>query len=327
MNYIDAKYINLISIRLDKFSKKKDNLYNFRCPYCGDSVKNKNRARGFFFLMKSDMVYKCHNCGVGRNLANFLKDLDVTLHDEYIMERFKVGLTGRGSNTANPPMAEFKKPVFVKTPLSELQKISELNNSHPAKEYLLKRQIPEKYLSKFYYAEDFHAWAKTDTKLKESRIVIPLMSKSGKLFGFQGRALDKTAKLRYITTILDDKYVKLFGLDSLDFDRTIYVTEGPFDSLFLSNAIAMCGSDVYLEKSIYRDRIFVLDNEPRNLQIVQRYDKLITAGEKVVIWPSIIKEKDINDMVISGLNPQEIINQNTFQGLEAKVKFTTWKKV
>jgi DNA-directed RNA polymerase subunit RPC12/RpoP len=327
MSYIDTKYINLISIRLEKFSRKKDNLYNFRCPYCGDSAKNKNRARGFFFLMKSDMVYKCHNCGVGRSLANFLKDMDVTLHDEYVMERFKSGLTGRGSNTANPKMMEFKKPVFIKTPLSELQKISELNNSHPAKEYLLKRQIPEKYLSKFYYAEDFHAWAKTENSIKESRIVIPLMSKSGKLFGFQGRALDKNSKLRYITTILDDKYVKLFGLDTVDFDKTIYVTEGPFDSLFLSNAIAMCGSDIYLDKNIYKDRVFILDNEPRNVQIVNKYDKLIDAGEKVVVWPSIIKEKDINDMVIAGLNPQQIIEQNTFQGLEAKVQFTTWKKV
>ena len=326
MSYIDHKYINLISIRLNKFTKKKENLYNFRCPYCGDSSKNKNRARGFFYRKNNDMVFKCHNCGMGRTLGNFLKDLDVTLHDEYVMERFKSGLTGRGTNTAEPKF-EFKKPVFKKTPLSELQRVSELNNSHPAKEYLSNRQIPEKYFSKFYYAEDFHAWAKTDTKIKESRIIIPLMSKSGKLFGYQGRALDKAAKLRYITTILDDKYAKLFGLDRLDFDKTIYVTEGPFDSLFLSNAIAMCGSDVYLEKSIYRDRVFILDNEPRNIQIVNKYDKLISAGEKVVIWPSTIKEKDINDMVMSGLNPQEIIKTNTYQGLEAKVKFTTWKKV
>lgn len=326
MSYIDTKYINLISIRLDKFSKKKQDLYNFRCPYCGDSSKNRNRARGFFYRKNADMIYKCHNCGVGRTLANFLKDLDATLHDEYVMERFKSGLTGKGSVVAEPKF-EFKTPVFKKTPLSDLINISELNNSHPAKEYLLNRQIPEKYLSKFYYAEDFHAWAKTESSIKESRIIIPLMSKSGKLFGFQGRALDKTAKLRYITTILDDKYAKLFGLDTVDFNKTIYVTEGPFDSLFLSNAIAMCGSDVHLDNSIYKDRVFILDNEPRNFQIVKRYEKLIDSGEKIVIWPNTIKEKDINDMVISGINPQQIITQNTYQGLEAKLKFTTWKKV
>lgn len=326
MSYIDTKYINLISIRLNKFAKKKDDLYNFRCPYCGDSAKNKNRARGFFYRKNTHMVFKCHNCGVGRTLANFLKDLDASLHDEYVMETFRAGFTGKSTSVPEPKF-EFAAPVFVKNELSDLKRISELNNSHPAKEYLINRKIPEKYFSKFYYAEDFHAWAKSDIKIKESRIVIPLMSKSGKLFGYQGRALDKNSKLRYITTILDDKYVKLFGLDTVDFNQTIYVTEGPFDSLFLSNAIAMCGSDVHLEKSIYRDRVFILDNEPRNLQIVSRYEKLISAGEKVVIWPSNIKEKDINDMVISGLDPQKIIKENTYQGLEAKVQFTTWKKV
>lgn len=328
MNYIDSKYINLVSSRLAKFTKKHENLYNFRCPYCGDSHRNQNKARGFFFLKRNDVFFKCHNCSVGRTLSNFLKDNDINLHDQYVMERFTSGLTGKGSNTKSPEIkVDFKKPAFDKTPLSKLQKISELNNTHPAKEYLLKRQIPEKYFSTLYYAEDFNAWANTESKIKESRIVIPLLSKSGNLFGYQGRAIDKNSKLRYITTMLDDRYAKVFGLNTVDFSRTIFVTEGPFDSLFLSNAIAMCGSDVQLDKTIYKDRVFILDNEPRNLQIVQKYDKLINAGEKIVIWPSTVKEKDINDMVISGASPDEIIKLNTYQGLEANIKFTQWKKV
>lgn len=328
MNYIDSKYINLVSSRVEKFTKKHQNLYNFRCPYCGDSSRNRNKARGFFYIKRSDVFFKCHNCNVGRTLSNFLKDIDVNLHDEYVMERFKNGTTGRNSNTATPKLnVEFKKPVFNTTPLSELQKISELNNTHPAKEYLSKRQIPEKYFSTLYYAEDFNAWAKTENTIKESRIVIPLLSKSGKLFGYQGRALDKDSKLRYITTILDDRYVKVFGLNTIDFNKTIYITEGPFDSLFLSNAIAMCGSDVYLDKSIYKDRVYILDNEPRNLQIIQKYEQLIQSGEKIVIWPSLIRQKDINDMVISGICVGDIIKNNIYQGLEANLKFIQWKKV
>ncbi len=328
MNFIDSKYINLVSGRLDKFAKKNENLYNFRCPYCGDSTRNKNKARGFLFVKRNDIFYKCHNCGVGRTLSNFLKDIDVNLHDNYVMERFKNGLTGKGSNTASPKLnVEFKKPVFTTTPLSELQKISELNNTHPAKEYLLQRKIPEKHFSNLYFAEDFNAWAKTESKIKESRIVIPLISKSGKLFGYQGRSLDKNSKLRYITTMLDDRYSKVFGLNTVDFSKLICVTEGPFDPLFLSNAIAMCGADVQLDKNIYPNRVFILDNEPRNFEMIKRYEKLIDAGEQIVIWPSTIKQKDINDMVISGLSPEEIINQNMFKGVEAKIKFTQWKKV
>ena len=67
-------------------------------------------------------------------------------------------------------------------------------------------------------------------------------------------------KLRYITTILDKRYPKLYGLERVKFESTIYVTEGPIDSLFLSNAIAMCGADVTLDKDIYNDRVFIYDN-------------------------------------------------------------------
>jgi hypothetical protein len=325
MSYIDLKYINIISPRLQKFAKKKDYLYNFRCPYCGDSAKNKNRARGFFFLMKSDMVYKCHNCGIGRNLANFLKDIDVNVHDQYVMERFKQGTTGRSSNVKEPKF-KFDKPVFEKTDI-DLKKISDLNITHPARSYLQSRRIPEKYFSQIYFAEDFATWAKLETKVKEPRIVLPLRTVDGKLFGYQGRSLDKNTKLRYITVLLDNEHPKLYGLDRIDTENTIYITEGPFDSLFLSNSMAMCGADVSLDTNQFPDRVFVFDNEPRNKQIVDRYEKAIASGEQVVIWPKEVQEKDINDMVLAGRDVQTMVESNVYSGLEAKVKLIDWKKV
>jgi hypothetical protein len=38
-------------------------------------------------------------------------------------------------------------------------------------------------------------------------------------------------------------------------------------------------------------------------------------------------EKDINDMVIAGHDVQKIVECNTYSGLEAKLKFNTWKKI
>ena len=326
MSFIDLKYINIISPRLEKFSKKKDHLYNFRCPYCGDSKKNKNRARGFFFLKKSDYVYKCHNCGVGRTLANFLKDMDVSLHDEYVMERYKSGFTGKGTNTASPKF-EFEKPVFSrKEKLLSLKKISELNILHPARDYLASRKTPEKYYSSLYYAEDFNKWAGTTNKFKEGRIVIPLMSQSGKMIGYQGRTLNKNSTLRYITIMLDEDHPKIYGLDRVNKTKTVYVTEGPFDSHFITNAIAMCGSDVDLSSYDYRF-IFVFDNEPRNREIVTRIETTIKRGNEVVIFPKGIKEKDLNDMVLAGHNVQNLVESNVYQGLQATIKLNEWKKV
>jgi transcription elongation factor Elf1 len=329
MSFVDSKYIGLVSVRLQKFSKKKEGLYTFRCPYCGDSEKNRNRTRGYIYKHKNDHNFKCHNCGLSRSFTNFLKDQDVSLYDQYVMERYKSGLTGKMSNTPNPVIPS-SKPVFAKKDF-DLPRITELNNSHPAKVYLKSRQIPEKRLREFYFCEEFKKWTNQqkhtfdNTDNDEPRIIIPLKDKNG-IFGFQGRTLNPKSKLRYITVMLDDDKPKIYGLDKIDDNETIYVTEGPFDSTFIRNSIAMCGSDVNLSSDNHR-YVFVFDNEPRNKQIVDRIEKTIQKGHQVVIWKNDILEKDLNDMVLAGLDVQSVVECNTYHGLEAKVKFIGWKRV
>ena len=330
LNYIDTKYINLVSVRLLKFSEKKKGLYNFRCPYCGDSQKYKNKCRGYLFKKKNDFIYKCHNCGVGRTLANFLKDQDSNLHDQYVMERYKEGLTGKGSNTPDP-VFNFPKPKFKSKDIcSELTKVSDLNKEHFARGYLLGRGLKD--LSRFYFCPDFARWTNKHKKTfdksfkDDPRIVIPLRDEKSRLFGYQGRSLDVNSKLRYITVMLDEDAPKIYGLDTVDTSKDIYVTEGPFDSTFLGNAIAMCGSDVDLSALDYQF-VFVFDNEPRNREIVNRISRAIDNGSRVVIFPNTVKDKDLNDMVMSGLNVQDVVESNVYSGLEAKLKLNSWKKV
>jgi len=252
----------------------------------------------------------------------------MNLHDEYVMERYKEGMTGKNYQVKAPDFKQFiSKPVFKQNIFSELPTITSLNTTHPAKQYLLARKIPEKYFSNFYYADNFNAWENNKTTIKEARIILPLISEDGNVFGYQARSLDKNSSLRYITTILDKGYPKVFGLDRINKNENIYVTEGPFDSLFLSNGLAMCGADVVLDRVSYPTRTFVYDNEPRNKQIVQRYERCIDKGESIVIWPDSIKEKDINDMVMTGQNVQSVVECNTYTGLEAKVKLNDWKKI
>jgi len=330
MDYVEDKYIRFLSTRLDKFKHVKSGLYNFRCPYCGDSQKHRNKARGYFFLKKTEYIYKCHNCGAGRSLSNFLKDNATDLHDQFIMEKYRQGMTGKGRHTPSP---EYKsaKPHFANK-VTNLISIAELNNSHPAKKYLLSRKIPESQLGRFFYVDKFKRWVNTQRRTFDNlqndrpRIIIPLIDKDGNWFGIQGRSLAPTSTLRYITVMFEDR-LKLFGQDNVNSEETVYVTEGPFDSTFVRNAVAMCGSDVDHRTLPYKDRVWVFDNEPRNRQIMQRIDAAIGSQEKVVIWPKGLKHKDINDMVLAGLDPAAIIKDNTFKGLQAKIKFTDWKKV
>ena len=327
-DFVDAHYVSLLSGRLDKFARKKADLYNFRCPYCGDSQKHKNKARGYFFRLKRDMVFKCHNCGVGRTLPNFLKDNAPDLYDEYIMERYKSGSTGKGSYVPKP---KFEKPVFKKK--GHLPSLDELNNEHPARGYILGRQIPEQFYKEIYYAERFCSWVnKTkpqfDERTKEHpRIIIPFIDQEGTWFGFQGRSLAPDDKLRYITIMLDESRIKVYGLNRVDLNKTVYITEGPFDSMFIDNAIAMAGADVDWDLIKGKDAVFVYDNEKRNSEIVKRMAKVIDKGYEVVIWPERLEEKDLNDMHMAGHDVQSLVEFNTYSGLEAHIKLSEWKKV
>ena len=274
-------------------------------------------------------MYKCHNCGVGRTLSNFLKDQDSFLHDQYIMEKFKEGTSGKGTTTPTPKF-NFSPPKFSKGDV-DLEKISDLNTSHPAREYLEKRGIKD--LDYFYYCPKFKAWTNEQKKTFDNcrqdspRIIIPFRDKDGRLFGYQGRSLAPTAKMRYITIMLDEDKPKIFGQDRIDYDEPIYIVEGPFDSTFIQNSVAMAGSDVDIRTFGWSNYIWVYDNEPRNRQIVDRIEAAINRGDKVVIWPDGIVEKDINDMVLGGQKVQTLVQSNTYKGLQAKLKLSQWKKV
>tara|TARA_B100001094_G_scaffold329411_1_gene392087 strand:+ start:105 stop:1076 length:972 start_codon:yes stop_codon:yes gene_type:complete len=323
MDLVDSKYISLVSSRLQKFKKVKVDLYNFRCPICGDSQKNKNKSRGYFYVVKNNTNFKCHNCGSSLSLNNFLKKIDTTLYKQYTMEKFKEGHTGKNF-VVDQPVLKFNKPVFRKK--IDLPKATE---NDFAKNYLLKRKLNP---DKFYYAEKFKSWVNTQkktfdyTRKDEPRIIILMYDEEKQLIGFQGRALDSSPN-KYITIMLQEDAPKIYGLDSINREKPIYIVEGPFDSTFVENGVAMCGADVDVGSFGWSNYIWVLDNEPRNGEITNRISKLIDRGEKVVIWPSNVTEKDINDMVLSGHDVMSVLKSSTYSGLEAKIKFNNWKKV
>jgi len=322
MDFVDVKYINLISTRLQKFKRVKSNLYNFRCPICGDSQKNKNRARGYFYQVKNNTNFKCHNCGLNISFNNFLKQVDNETYKQYTFEKFKEGKTGKNFS-AEEPKFNFEAPKFSKK--IDLPKASE---NETAKKYLEKRRLNP---DRFYYAEKFMTWVNTITpkfenvRYDEPRIIIPLFYNQD-LIGVQGRSLNSKS-VKYITVMFNDDAPKIYGLDKVKKNETVYITEGPFDSTFIRNAIALCGADGDVDKWGINDCVWIYDNEPRNTEILSRISRVIGDGQKVVIWPSSINEKDINDMVLSGLDVQSVIECNTYSGLEAKLKFTTWKKI
>ena len=321
MDLIDSKYIGLISARLLKFKKVKADLYNFRCPICGDSQKNKSKTRGYLYAVKADMNFRCHNCGASMTLSNFIKSLDPVIHKQYVFERFKGNKTGRGT-VVEEPKFNFEAPKFK--PKLDLPKASE---NSAAKKYLEDRKIDA---DKFYYTDKFKAWSNSQkktfdsVKYDEPRIIIPLFYKDA-MVGFQGRSLGPS-KVKYITVMINDDAPKIYGLDQVRTGTPVYITEGPFDSTFIRNSIAMCGADADVSRWGISDPIWIYDNEPRSREITSRIERTIDSGAKVVIWPNNIQEKDINDMVLAGHDVQSMVESNVYSGLKAKLRFNTWKR-
>ena len=331
-NYVDLKYINILSVRLEQFKQRGKNLFNFRCPYCGDSQKDKTKARGYLYAVKNDMFYKCHNCGHGTNMPNFIKDRDQKLYSEYCLEKFK----------KKPKKEEVDfKPKFDKVEFDDINlgmKISDLKDTHPAKKFVLDRKIPEDKLNLLYCCNRFMTLVNRvkpgtfkDVTKDYPRLIIPFYDESGKLFAFQGRAFGKEQP-KYITIKLDEGKSKVYGLERVNFLQPIKIVEGPLDSLFLDNCLAAAGADLKnVKKSLPEDQItYIYDNEPRNREIIKHMYSVIDKGYNIVIWPDDLKQKDINDMILSDLTSEQIvdiIHNNTFSGLAATAKLDFYKRV
>tara|TARA_Y100000296_G_scaffold81450_1_gene108668 strand:+ start:1467 stop:2486 length:1020 start_codon:yes stop_codon:yes gene_type:complete len=333
----DTTYLLQLSSRLDKFKKVRDHLYNFRCPHCGDSQRNKNKARGYVFRKKTDLFYKCHNCGLGQSVGNLIKDIDPSLHKRYVMERYT-----SGSKKNKEPEFQFEAPKFKpKKTIIHLPSIGSLPKEHYARVYYEGRQIPNQFMDKIFFAEDFKQWAQSVCQVDyssltkgEPRLVIPFFDEDNKLIGAQGRAL-RESKVRYVTVKIHENSKKVFGLERWTNKEPTYLVEGPIDSLFLPNCLAMAGADMsdlsFLNKI---NTTLIFDNEPRNDHISNRMMAALKRGWRIVVWSDCGNKwdrhapKDINDMILSGKTTNEvlkIINKNTYSGQRGEWEVRMWR--
>jgi len=339
MEWLQRKYILLLSNTLERFTER-NGAFNFRCPICGDSKKSKTKARGYMLKRAGKYHFHCHNCEANRTIDNFLKELNPMLYQEYKLEVMKeFSDTSRdifGDSMPDLPKVE-KVGKLGSKPIKELKAVSQLHQDHSAAKYIWARGIPADQHYKIFYVENGYQWAKkwlpekfqVDWKGKDPRVVLPLVGKDKKVYGAIARSIGDS-KQRYLKLNWANESGFIYGLDEIDSDKKVYVMEGQFDSLFIPNSIAV-GSmafDLVDQHLPDEDKVIVLDNEPRSKFTVSQMKKAVDKGYKVCVWPSHIKEKDINDMFLSGIQAHDlkvIIDTNTHSGLKAKLAISAWQ--
>jgi hypothetical protein len=334
---VDSKYLSLVSPKLMFFKQKTNILWNFKCPYCGDSKKKETKARGYVYRKHNDLFFKCHNCMKGTTFSNFLKFLDPVLHKQYVFERFTSGDTHPNHNYKKPILVSSEaKNKFQKKTISYdigLESISVLPDKHYAKEYIRSRNIPFEHWDKLFFVPDFKEYVKTinedkskNLKSKDPRIVIPFFDERGKLIAVQGRALEDN-NARYITIKTHDDNDKIYGLERINKNVPVWIFEGPIDSLFVKNGLATAGSELSKLIKDFPQAIFVFDNEPSNKQIIQNMKIVIESGCNIVIWKKDNKHKDVNDMVLAGFDIDSVLKECVCSGLEARFRYNVWKRL
>jgi hypothetical protein len=334
----DRKYASMLAPYVRNY-KHKNNAINFSCPFCGDSKKIKSKARGYLYPHGDKLRYKCHNCDIPADMYALLSNLDPNLAREYLTDRF---IEKKADEPKAAPVAKpFAPPKFHDTIDGDLIKISSLPPTHYAHKYVVSRKIPSKVHYKLFFIENFKAWANKivpntfeEIKGDEPRLIIPLIDRNQKVMGYQGRSFRADHPVKYITLLVDPDAIKIYGLDSVDFNKKIRAFEGPIDAMFINNSVATTGGrqDTLLQQAgISKDKtILVYDNEPRNKETIEKIEKGLNSGWIVCIWPDDIHGKDVNQMVLDGKKPEEIeevIDSHAFSGLMGLAMLSSWRKV
>jgi len=330
--YIDMKYIRLLSTQLRNYKEKKNNLINFSCPICGDSEKDKLKARGYIYEKQNKYQYKCHNCNVGMSAGNLIKTVNPELWKEWKAEKFKSKYKPKAKPKFNNSLFK-NKPKILDYELG-MESLDKLDDDHVAIKYVKSRLIPKEQYHRIYYTDNIN---KIGVKLGyddkfpvADMIVFEFINADGRTTHIQGRYIDPQSKeFRFVTLDLMKDQPKIFGLETIDPTKKVYIVEAPIDSLFLPNCIAYAGSSLNTFTPEYDDFTIILDREPKNSVIVKIMMNCIEHGFPIAILPNDLDGKDINDYVEFGYDPiplKELIDDNTFQGMKAKLRMTLWRK-
>lgn len=344
MLWLDAKYSGILCTRFRNFKRVDTYTLNFSCPVCGDSKKNKRKARGYVYKKGDKLNFTCKNCGHGTTFTKFLKSQDEDLYREYKIERFAERhvkspiRTGNDLHSAsgNKNIAQ----VVVRPTSQSVRRLSDLPSNHEAVQYVRERRIPVSRWVDLFYVPEFFAWRDSmlpgkfePAKRDEPRLVIPFRDKKGEIVSFQGRQLRGNSPAKYIFVTLKEDVPNVWGWDEINPKQRVYAFEGPIDAMMLPNSVASGGGDITsvlnsagFDKSM---TTVVYDNEPRSENTVKKMLKAFKAGYYVCVWPEKLEPKDANDMIRHGVSTEklkEVIDNHSFTGLKARFAISQWRK-
>ena len=267
--------------------------YNIRCNVCGDSTKDKFKKRGFILKSSDPWVYYCHNCGTSTTAIKWLKEYYPFNYKNLMIDVMR-------NNKQSGDNISFKKsnPSKPRDEKEDTKYFKPLTQFDDCVEYCVNRNIDESVYSKWFYATG---------GIYSGRIIITFRNNAtGKIYYYQGRAFNtKSNSIKYMSRFGDHNAI--YNYYNVDKTKPVPVLEGPIDSGFVDNSIAVTGlklSDNLL--SDFPHLYFLLDNDE---SAYKHAHKLIGKNMYVFNWTKFLKKykctsdvKDVNDFINTNTN-------------------------
>lgn len=298
-DFVIEKYVMKALARYDSRALPKSNLITCRCFVCNDS-KNKSKRRGYFLKgnRKHDhWTYVCHNdsCDAqdGMDVKKYLKNYFPDIYEEFRKEAYLNNYFNDEVSTNHK--FDYKEPEKVES--DDVKHFSNILKGSSelftlALDYCKFRKIPEEIYSKFFVATG---------GVFQGRLVIPFYDNFGKIYYYTARTLIGSTP-KYLNRRFGDK--KIYNIFGIDKSLPVIVLEGPIDSMFVKNSIAIVGlkmSEESLEEIKDLKRYFILDNDKGGRKNSLKW---LQKEEYVFNWKKFLNDlkldgvKDINDLVL-----------------------------
>jgi hypothetical protein len=309
--------------------KKSANVYNGCCIACREG-KSWGRKKRLFYIPKKDLLY-CQNCGRSWSPINWIKEFSGMSFNEIMNDanNFNSDIFEEPKQEANIQRTKTGTLPEDSINLSDEQQLSYYKNNKIVQDALnfIKRRRLNTLINKppTYYIslKDF---------VHKNRLCIPFYDQKGKINFYQTRAIYKSDELqrpKYLSKMNADKTI--FGLNNISPEIDyLFIFEGPIDSMAVKNGIAMGG--IHLNELQTKEikpynlytKIWILDNQLDNPDVLKKMNDLIERSERVFIWPKkFVDYKDVNEICekleLDQISPKFFI-ENSYTGVEALIK-------
>jgi len=320
MNFSDfdeialERQVRLILSSLENVTESYD-YYNFRCHICGDSQKSKSKKRGYILKNKTPWMYYCHNCYYKKPVIFWMKEFFPSYYKDYFKEvlgrndnkkkRDLPNIKARRTRKRSTEQDQTKFFVHIKSGVTPL--------FAKAIRFCIDRNIPEDVWSKWYVATG---------EMYRNRLIIPFYDDKGKIYYYQGRSLYDYMTPKYLSRA--GNYNSIYNYYLVDREKPVTVLEGPIDSIFVENSVAVTGVKIYDDNlKIFKQKRFLIDYDCETFDTKKKTIELLTKGEYVFCWKKFMKtynlpkrsKWDINDVLL-------YMNKDNFSYEELEPFFT-----